>query len=140
MLITLSLGFNGASTMTNLQNPQDLAPNFAGSVYGIINFVGITSGFITPLIVSHFTAEKVGNQINFFFEQSKCCSQLLIHLFILIIQSTSEEWKWIFLIGAILYIVPAIQFMIFGSTEVQKWNNCEEAKPNDNIESAPKTD
>lgn len=58
-LITLSLGFNGASTMTNLQNPQDLAPNYAGSVYGIVNFVGITSGFITPLIVSYFTAEKV---------------------------------------------------------------------------------
>lgn len=45
--------------MTNLQNPQDLAPNYAGSIYGIINFVGITSGFITPLIVSYFTAEKV---------------------------------------------------------------------------------
>lgn len=58
-LITLSLGFNGASTMTNLQNAQDLAPNYAGTVYGIINFVGATSGFITPLVVSYFTAEKV---------------------------------------------------------------------------------
>lgn len=45
--------------MTNLQNPQDLAPNYAGSLYGIINGIGITSGFITPLIVSYFTAEQV---------------------------------------------------------------------------------
>lgn len=60
-LISLSLGFNGASTMTNLQNPQDLAPNYAGTIYGIVNFVGTTSGFITPLIVSYFTAEKVKN-------------------------------------------------------------------------------
>lgn len=38
-------------------------------------------------------------------------------------QSTSEEWKWIFAIGAAFYIVPAIQFMIFGSSDVQKWNS-----------------
>lgn len=58
-VITLSLGFNGAATMTNLQNSQDLAPNYAGSLYGMINFVGTTSGFISPIIVAHFTEEKV---------------------------------------------------------------------------------
>ena len=62
-IITASLGFNGAATMTNLQNSQDLAPNYAGSLYGIINFVGTTSGFISPMIVAHFTAEKVKNLI-----------------------------------------------------------------------------
>lgn len=43
-LITLSLGLNGSSTLTNLQNTQDLAPNFAGSIYGIINVIGTTAG------------------------------------------------------------------------------------------------
>ena len=45
--------------MTNLQNSQDLAPNHAGTLYGIINFVGSTSGFLTPLVVSFFTHEEV---------------------------------------------------------------------------------
>jgi MFS transporter, ACS family, solute carrier family 17 (sodium-dependent inorganic phosphate cotransporter), other len=58
-IITLSLGFNGAATVTSLQNSQDLAPNFAGSLYGIINFVGTSSGFIAPLLVAHFTGEHV---------------------------------------------------------------------------------
>lgn len=58
-IITASLGFNGASTLTNLQNSQDLAPNFAGTLYGTINFVGTTTGFITPMVVGHFTAERV---------------------------------------------------------------------------------
>ena len=62
-VITLSLGFNGAATMTNLQNSQDLAPNFAGHLYGIINFVATTSGFISPLIVAYFTQERVSNGI-----------------------------------------------------------------------------
>jgi ACS family sodium-dependent inorganic phosphate cotransporter len=64
-IITLSLGFNGAATMTNLQNSQDLAPNYAGTLYGIINFVGTSSGFISPLIVAHFTKESV-RSINYY--------------------------------------------------------------------------
>lgn len=58
-IISLSLGFNGAATMTNLQNSQDLSPRFSGQIYGIINFFSTMSGFISPLIVAHFTREKV---------------------------------------------------------------------------------
>lgn len=54
------------------------------------------------------------------------------------IQSTSEEWKWIFMIGAIFYIAPAIQFMIFGSTDVQKWNSAEQSQTDENVDSAAK--
>lgn len=60
-LITLSLGFNGAATMTSDQNPQDLAPNYAASVFGISNFFGTMSGFISPMVVSYITREKVCN-------------------------------------------------------------------------------
>lgn len=59
VLLTLSLGSNGASTLTNLQNSQDLAPNYAGSLYGIANCIGGTTGFISPLIVGQITAEHV---------------------------------------------------------------------------------
>lgn len=58
-LITMSMGFNGAATLTNLQNHQDLAPNFAGSLYGIANFVGSTAGFFTPMITAYFTRNGV---------------------------------------------------------------------------------
>lgn len=63
-IITLSLGFNGAATVTSLQNSQDLAPNFAGSLYAIINFVGTSSGFIAPLLLAHFTGENVRESIS----------------------------------------------------------------------------
>lgn len=94
-LITLSLGFNGASTVTNLQLSQDLAPNFAGTLYGIINFIGTTTGFITPALVAYFTKE----------------------------QNTMAEWTYIFIIGAVAYILPAVLFALFGSADVQKWND-----------------
>lgn len=59
ILITLSLGFNGACTITNVQNNQDLAPNFAGSLYGIINCVGSSTGFITPILAGYITQDNV---------------------------------------------------------------------------------
>lgn len=57
--LTMSLGFNGASAITNIQNSQDLAPNFAGTLYGIINCIGGTTGFITPMLTGYMTKEHV---------------------------------------------------------------------------------
>uniref|UniRef100_A0A336LRM6 CSON010445 protein n=1 Tax=Culicoides sonorensis TaxID=179676 RepID=A0A336LRM6_CULSO len=100
-LVTLSLGFNGSATLTNLQNSQDLSPNFAGSLYGIVNFFGTTTGFLSPMVVAHFTHES----------------------------NTFDEWRQVFLIAGSVYIVPAIIFMIFGSGQVQSWNDFSD-KPN----------
>jgi hypothetical protein len=36
-----------------------------------------------------------------------------------------NEWQWIFIIGAFVYIVPAIIFIAFGSGEDQKWSEAE---------------
>ena len=51
LLLSLALGFNGAATLSNLTNNQDLSPNYAGFLYGIMNTVGSISGmFISPMI------------------------------------------------------------------------------------------
>lgn len=62
--MTLSLGFNGAGVLTNLHNSQDLSPNFCATIYGIINMIGTTAGFISPMVVAILTREKVRNQNN----------------------------------------------------------------------------
>nr|CAI5841296.1 unnamed protein product [Callosobruchus analis] len=100
VLITLSLGLNGASTLTNLQNAHDLAPNFAGTLYGIANCIGSTTGFISPLIVGYLTSKHNG-----------------LH-----------EWHTIFYIGASVYIGSGIIFWIFGSGDVQAWNDAEDTE------------
>lgn len=99
--------------MTSSQNPQDLAPNFAASVFGTANFFATMSGFISPLVVSYFTRHKV--RIFFLHE-------ILLALKSCTLQSTMSEWRWIFAIDGTLYILSAIVFIIFGSAEVQKWN------------------
>lgn len=37
-------------------------------------------------------------------------------------QSTIAEWNSIFIVGSVLYILPAIIYWIFGSAKVQTWN------------------
>lgn len=51
VFLFFALGFNGAALISNLSNNQDLAPNFAGFLYGIMNTIGTTSGMIIPPIV-----------------------------------------------------------------------------------------
>lgn len=47
----LALGFNGAAAIANLANNQDLSPNYAGFLYGIMNTVGSLSGImISPVV------------------------------------------------------------------------------------------
>ncbi|ENN73149.1 hypothetical protein HUJ04_008939 [Dendroctonus ponderosae] len=98
VLLTLSLAFNGASTITNLSNAQDLAPNFAGSLYGIANCVGSTTGIISPMVVGYLTSDHNG----------------------------IKEWHIIFYIGAAVYIACGLFFMAFASAEIQPWNYAKE--------------
>lgn len=57
--ISLSLGFNGVSALTNVKNAQDLSPNYAATIFAIINCIGTSNGFIVPHIVTYFTSENV---------------------------------------------------------------------------------
>lgn len=47
-----------------------------------------------------------------------------------------DEWQYIFMIGAAVYITPGIIFMLFGSGEVQKWNQREEKEDAESEEKA----
>lgn len=42
-------------------------------------------------------------------------------------QNTIDEWSIIFIIAAVAYIVPAVIFVLFGSGQVQPWNESKKA-------------
>ncbi|KAL3272557.1 hypothetical protein HHI36_014028 [Cryptolaemus montrouzieri] len=94
-LITFSLGVNGASSITNLANAQDLAPTFAGSLYGIANTVGSATGFISPAVTGYFTKDNNG----------------------------IDQWRIIFCIGGGVYIISGLVFCLFGSGENQNFTS-----------------
>ncbi|XP_012253204.1 sialin [Athalia rosae] len=94
LFLVLSLGFNGAAVIANLSNNQDLSPNFAGFLYGVMNTLGCTSGFIGPPIV----AAIIGDE------------------------DSIENWQIVFWVGAAVCIFSMIVFFIGGSGKVQSWN------------------
>ncbi|XP_053983181.1 putative inorganic phosphate cotransporter isoform X2 [Hylaeus volcanicus] len=104
VFLVLALGFNGAAAISNLSNNQDLSPNFAGFLYGIMNTIGCTSGIIISPLVEEI-AGKYGNPI--------------------------EKWQILFWIGAAVCIVCMIVFALGGSGNIQKWN---EIRADDNRE------
>lgn len=94
LILIFSMAINGAAVVTNLQNAQDLAPNFAGSIFGIISLIGGTTGFITPVVTSALIGKNNG----------------------------IEQWSKNFLIGGGVYIGAGLFFILFGTSQIQPWN------------------
>ncbi|XP_003399317.1 sialin isoform X2 [Bombus terrestris] len=95
VFLVLALGFNGAASISNLSNNQDLSPNFAGFIYGIMNTVGCASGMIISPMVEEI-AGKYGNPI--------------------------DRWQTLFWIGSGVCIICMIIFLLGGSGNIQSWN------------------
>lgn len=100
VMLILALAFNGAACQTSLQNHQDLAPNYAGSLYGIMNTFGSFPGFIIPPIIGALTNERNG----------------------------IEEWRVMFWISAAVFTSATVLFWLFGSAEIQPWNDLSHSK------------
>ncbi|CAG9767274.1 unnamed protein product [Ceutorhynchus assimilis] len=94
LILVFSMSINGAAVVTNLQNAQDLAPNFAGSIFGVISLIGGTTGFITPAVTGALIKENNG-----------------IH-----------EWSRNFIIGGSVYVGSGLLFILLGSSDIQPWN------------------
>ncbi|XP_018497253.1 sialin [Galendromus occidentalis] len=77
------------------QNPMplDMAPNFAGTLMGITNGFGNLSGMAAPLITGWVIQHN----------------------------DTLTQWRKLFLLASAIYSFGAVQFVIFGSAELQPW-------------------
>ncbi|XP_046734972.1 sialin-like [Diprion similis] len=95
IMMVLALAFNGAACQTSLQNHQDLAPNYAGSLYGVMNTFGSFTGFIIPAVVGVLTNKR----------------------------NTVEAWRPMFWISAIVFTSATVLFWLFGSADIQPWND-----------------
>ncbi|XP_076756009.1 putative inorganic phosphate cotransporter [Xylocopa sonorina] len=97
-IFTIALTINGAVTAGYLGNGLDIAPNFAGTIFGITNTFGSLAGFLSSYMVGSLTYKN----------------------------QTYARWSIIFWILASTYCLGALSFAIFGSGQLQKWNNPEE--------------
>ncbi|CAG9853728.1 unnamed protein product [Phyllotreta striolata] len=94
IFILVGLGINGTCVMTNLVNVQDLAPNFAGTLFGFISFFGGITGILVPMLQAFFIRNNNG----------------------------LKEWSRYFYSGGVFYILSGTLFIVSGVFEEEPWN------------------
>lgn len=92
-LLTLGLAFTGCGYGAGFMvNYNDIAGSFAGLVFGMSNTPGTVSGIVAPSFVGILTQNQL-----------------------------QSEWRLVFIITAVVYLVGAIGYLILGSGELEEW-------------------
>ncbi|KAL0109228.1 hypothetical protein PUN28_014367 [Cardiocondyla obscurior] len=109
VLMTIAVTCIGGMYSGFLANHIDIAPNFAGTLVAVTNFVATIPGFVVPVFVGQLTH---GNQ-------------------------TIEAWRIVFLVTIVLYIIEILIYTIFGSGNEEPWNRIETSDEDINDQTLP---
>ncbi|XP_013416430.1 sialin-like [Lingula anatina] len=91
--LTLAMTFSAGALAGYQINHADIAPRFAGEIFGITNTVATIPGMISPSVVSALTPN-----------------------------GSKEEWQRVLFISGAIYSFGALFFLIFASGEEQSWD------------------
>ncbi|XP_069685940.1 sodium-dependent phosphate transport protein 3-like [Periplaneta americana] len=94
IVYSLALGFMGAAIVTNVTNIQDMAPNHAAQLYGLVS--------VFPLLVSVISRFLISDS--------------------LMKQDLERAWQLIFIMTGVMFLIGGVVFLILGTGKLQKWN------------------
>ena len=94
-LMSLSLGFNLVGAWTN---PQDIAPNFVGTIMGVMGLFSYLTGSFVPHTTTIMTSLVPEDQV----------------------------WPALFLLVASVAVLSNGVFLLLGTANTQAWNKIEE--------------
>ncbi|XP_064100173.1 putative inorganic phosphate cotransporter [Macrobrachium nipponense] len=102
-LICVAVGASGATFCGFHCAFQELAPNFAGTLTGISNTLATIPGFLAPVV----TGAIINNQ------------------------QTLGQWREVFQLVSMVYLVVCSLYLVYMSSDVQPWNegHTEKRKP-----------
>jgi len=100
VLFTIAVACMGALYSGFITNPQDISPNFAGTILGLTNCIGSIPGFVAPAVASAIVVSD---------------------------DTDVTKWRTVWIITIAILIVEVIQFFLFAKGEPQSWNNQEKA-------------
>ncbi|GIY57583.1 hypothetical protein CDAR_623351 [Caerostris darwini] len=94
ILLTSAMALFGLCGGGDVSVIVDMAPDFAGKIFGVSNAVASIPGILSPVVAGYFLEGNKGD---------------------------SEQWAYIFYISVGMYLFGAVVFLLFGSAEVQPW-------------------
>ncbi|XP_041371886.1 sialin-like [Gigantopelta aegis] len=92
MVLSASIGFCGFQLSGFYINHGDIAPQYAGTLYGITNTLSSIPGILAPVIVGKLTTN-----------------------------GTREEWQTVFYIAAAINFFGALYYTATGTSDLQEW-------------------
>ena len=96
-LMCIGMYFNGAIAAGHFVSHVDLAPNFAGTLFGISNtFSGGVVGFVVPLVIGALLENGAMNIL--------------------------AKWQVVFCLSSGMYFIGNLGYVLMISGEVQTWN------------------
>ncbi|XP_072948853.1 putative inorganic phosphate cotransporter [Epargyreus clarus] len=94
VILTITVGLNGAHYVGFLISHIDLSPNFASTLMGITNGCGNIFSIMAPLSVSLVVKDE----------------------------TSASEWRKVFFISIAFYFLSNLFFILFMSGKIQDWN------------------
>ncbi|KOB67057.1 Permease of the major facilitator superfamily [Operophtera brumata] len=94
VILTITLGLNGAHYVGFMLSHIDLSPNHASTLMGITNGISSIFSIMAPLSVSVVVQD----------------------------QSEASEWRKVFFISIAFYLLSNLFYLLFISGDVQSWN------------------
>ncbi|XP_050586505.1 putative inorganic phosphate cotransporter isoform X2 [Bombus affinis] len=94
-ILVIAVGLNAGSLSGYQINHIDISPNFAGTLMSITNCIASIIAIIAPIVCGIITKDE----------------------------KDVTQWNIVFYLSAAIYILGNLMFVIFGSTEIQPWNN-----------------
>lgn len=96
----------------------EMAPAFAGIIFGIANTIANASGFLAPQIAGALREHFVGYCI------------FVSHLPSIYTTKSFQDdqirgWNTLFWIGAVAYLAGGLAFLVFGTSDLQDWAKAE---------------
>ncbi len=94
-LLCLGYFLNGAISCGHMSSHIDLAPNFAGTLFGISNtLAGGVTGLVAPLVVGAITQDNMA----------------------------FSAWRTVYFVAAAIYLLGTSVYFVLIKVEVQTWN------------------
>ncbi|CAF1023860.1 unnamed protein product [Brachionus calyciflorus] len=92
-MILINISFSGFQYGSGyLVNFNDIGGVYSGIIYGVANTIGNFTAFLAPFLVGFITKNK-----------------------------KTEEWKIVFLISLIVYVLGAVVFIVFAGGKTEEW-------------------
>ncbi|GBN50753.1 Sialin [Araneus ventricosus] len=101
ILLTSAMALFGLCGGGDVSVIVDMAPDFAGKIFGVSNAIASIPGILAPVVAGYFLEGNKGDV---------------------------QQWMYIFYISVGMYLFGAAFFLLFGSAEVQPWGRYSEEK------------